>query len=120
MSDRTTPTTLMYRNLIAQAAATGHPLPAIAFIALGGSDAPYSPDTDIALGDEFYRLEASTTVSGCVLTVRANLGGRQLPDRAFTEIGVFTTDNTLAGRRVVKPIELESFSEIDIEVTFEF
>lgn len=120
MTDRLTPTTQAYRNRIAQAAATGSELPAIAFIALGSSTTPYSPDTDTALGDEFYRLEAGVTLQGTELTAKANLAGLQLPDRAFSEIGVFTTDNTLAGRRVVKPIELESFSEIDIEVTFEF
>lgn len=113
-------TTHTYRALVARVAATGGEMPAINMIAFGSGDAPYSPEADIGLKAELIRLPAQAEPDGPVLTVRATLSGAHVTSQTIREIGALTADGTLVGRRVLKPLELEPFAELDIEMTFEY
>lgn len=114
------PSTHAYRSQVAHAAAGGLALPAISLIAFGSGDSPYSPETDTALDAEILRLPAQAEAEGPVLTVRATLVGTYIGDQVVREIGAFTSDGTLVGRRTIKPLELEPFAEFDVEMTFEY
>lgn len=113
-------TTHAYRSVIAQAAATGGAVPAINVIAIGSGTQPYSPEADTALAAELLRLPASAEPDGPVVTVRTTLSGAHVGDHVVREIGVFTDSGVLVARRTIKPLELELFAELDIEMTFEY
>lgn len=113
-------TTHVYRARVAQVAASGGDMPAINLIAFGSGDAAYSPEADTGLQFELVRLPAHAETEGPVLTVQVTLSGTQVAGKTIREIGVFAADGTLACRRVIKPLELEAFAELDIEMTFEY
>ena len=115
-----TPLTTAYRHALAVAAATGGAISAAAFMAFGTGSKAYSPDTDTALDAEFARIPLASVVTGPELVASASLTGTLLGDRAVREIGIFTASGVLMGRKVIRPIELEPFGLIDIEITFEY
>ena len=115
-----TPTTLAYRHQVAVSAATGAAISKAAWMAFGSGSKAYSPDEDVALVAEFARVPVTCNVVGAVLTVWGNMGGILAADNVLREFGVFTESGVLMGRRVVKPKEFESTSEIELDLDFEY
>ena len=115
------PTTIAYRSAVARSAATGEAISPAAWMAVGDGTAPYSPDADAGLAAEITRVPAQATADGPVMRVRATITGALLPaGRRVTEFGVITAAGVLIGRRVIKPVELEAFGELDLEIEFEY
>lgn len=120
MSLQLTPTTIAYRTAVATAAAGGPPLAPLAFMAFGQDGTPYDPDSDQTLHDEFVRVPLSCTVQGATVVARAVLTGAQAGARVVREAGVFTSADVLVGRRALAPKELESETEMEVEIHFEY
>lgn len=120
MSYQLTPTTIAYRSAVATAAAGGAPISPIAFMAFGALDAPYNPDTDTEVPGEFKRLPVTLSAQGPNVVARAVLTGADAGLNVVRGAGVFTSDGTLVGRRVLAPKELETEAELEIEITFEY
>lgn len=115
------PVTVAYRSAVALSAATGNAISPAIWMAVGGGSSPYSPDTDVALDAEIVRVAAVAEAHGPVMRVRATVTGALLPEGvSITEFGVLTESGVLIGRRVIKPVELEEFGELDLEIEFEY
>lgn len=112
--------TTAHRQSVALAVAKGGAMPRAAWLAFGGSERPYDPANDKALGAEFLRVTAICTVAGPRLTVSGVLTGAAAGSNIVREVGVFADDGTLMGRRVFRPKELEPETEIEFELIFEY
>lgn len=115
-----TPTTNAYRHKIALAAANGGNLPETKYMAFGSGSTPYDPANDTALESEWHRVEVVNIVSGALLTVTGVLQGGNAGVNILREIGVFDSENTLMGRKIVAPKEFEPEGEFEAEITFEY
>ena len=120
MSLQLTPTTIAYRSAVASAAAGGAPIAPLAFMAFGQDGMPYNPDTDTALHAEFVRVPISCTIQGATVVARGVLTGAQTGNRVVREAGVFTSNGVLVGRRALAQKELESETEMEVEIHFEY
>lgn len=109
-----------YRHQVALAAAAGTAIPKTAWMAFGRSDRPYAPETDVALGDEFVRVPVTTQVDGPTLIASGVLTGEAAGGNTLREVGVFTADGTLMGRRVLAPKSFEPDTEFEVELVFEY
>jgi len=115
-----TPVALSYRHQVALSAASGAAISPAAFMAFGASDKAYSPDEDTALYAEFIRVPVTTKVVGPELTVSGVLTGAQAGSNVLREVAVFTAAGVLMGRRVMKPKEFESSTELEVDIVFEY
>lgn len=113
-------TTVAYRSHLAAMAAAGGALSPIAYLAFGTGTRAYSPDEDVALEAEVLRLSASTTVTGPEAAVVATLPGSAISGERITEVAAITASGVLVARKVIAPIELESYGEMDFEIVFEY
>lgn len=113
-------TTVAYRSHLAAIAATGGELSRIAYLAFGTGSRPYSPDEDLDLQREVARLPASAHFQGPEVKASATLPGTAIAGQAITELGAFTASGVLVARKVIAPIELEHYGEMDIEIVFEY
>lgn len=113
-------TTVAYRSHLAAMAASGGELSPIASMAFGTGTRAYSPDEDTALEAEVLRLPASTRVAGPEVTAAATLPGTAIGGQRITEVAAFTASGVLVARKVIAPIELESYGEMDFEIVFEY
>lgn len=113
-------TTVAYRSHLAATAAAGGDLSPIAFLAFGLGTRPYSPDEDVALQDEAVRLPATSIATGPEVSATATLPGTAITGLAITEVGAFTASGVLVARKVIAPIELEPYGEMDFEIVFEY
>lgn len=120
MSTNTIAATIAYRSAVALAVAGVAPQPTAAYVAFGSGDRPYSPDTDVDLEAEFHRVIAEAIPSGPTLTVRGTLAGAAAGTNVLREIGVFASDGTLMGRRVVAAKEFEPETEFEVDLVFEY
>lgn len=120
MPTNTIAATIAYRSAVALAVAGAAPQPTAAYVAFGSGDRPYSPDTDEALQAEFHRVLAEASASGPALTVRGTLAGSAAGSHVLREVGVFASDGTLMGRRVVAPKEFEPETEFEVDLVFEY
>ena len=111
--------TYAYRRKVALAAASGHSISKISYLAFGSGDRPYALD-DTRLQSEFKRVSASTVVSGVELLATATLKGRDVGSHTLREVGGFTADGTLVGRRIIAPKQFEPETEMDFELTFQY
>jgi hypothetical protein len=119
MSTTAIAATNAYRQMIAQAAATGGAVSPIAFVAFGTGETPYTVD-DIALNAEFLRIAASVSRNGVIVTAAATITGAQVGSRVLREVGAFTASGILVGRRIVAPKEFEPDTDFDIEIDFQY
>jgi hypothetical protein len=119
MSTTAIAATEVYRQKVAQAAATGGALSPLATIAFGTGQAPYDI-AQTALQAEFARVAAGVTHSGLLVKATATLTGATVGTRVLREVGAFTQDGTLVGRRVVAPKEFDGDTEMDFEITFQY
>lgn len=112
-------TTYAYRQKVAKAAANGTAISKIAYMAFGTGSRAYTLD-DTSLEREFKRVAVSTHVTGVQLIATATLKGQEVGAHVLREVGVFTADGTLVGRRVIAPKEFEPETEMDFEITFQY
>lgn len=112
-------TTYAYRRKVALAAANGSAISKITYLAFGSGDKPYALD-DTGLQNEFKRVSASASVDDVELLATGTLTGVDAGNHTLREIGVFTADGTLVGRRVVAPKQFEPETEMDFELTFQY
>lgn len=120
MPTNTVAATIAYRSAVALAVAGVAPQPTAAYVAFGSGDRPYSPDTDTDMQAEFHRVIAEASASGPTLTVRGTLLGSAAGSHVLREVGVFASDGTLMGRRVVAPKEFEPETEFEVDLVFEY
>lgn len=113
-------TTVAYRSHLAATAAAGGELSPIAYIAFGTGTRGYSPDEDAALQSEVVRLPATVVAVGPEATASVTLPGTAIAGLAITEVGAFTASGVLVARKTIAPIELESYGEMDFDITFEY
>lgn len=111
--------TYAYRRKVALAAANGTAISKIAYLAFGSGDRSYTLD-DTRLQSEFKRVAATTVVSGVELLATATLKGTEAGSHTLREVGAFTADGTLVGRRVISPKQFEPETEMDFELTFQY
>lgn len=111
--------TYAYRRKVALAAANGTAISKITHLAFGSGDRGYTLD-DTRLQNEFKRVAASASVNGVELLAAGTLKGVDVGSNTLREIGVFTADGTLVGRRVVTPKQFEPETEMDFELTFQY
>lgn len=111
--------TYAYRRKVSLAAANGTAISKIAFLAFGSGDKPYSLD-DTRLDKEFKRVDATVSVQGVELLATGSLKGLDVGSRTLCEVGVFTADGVLVGRRVLAPKQFEPETEMDFELTFQY
>lgn len=119
MSTTAIAATTAYRHQVALRAANGGALPAAAWIAFGTGARPYTLD-DTALEAEFFRVPANNSVAGVQMTVAGVLTGIDAGAHVLREVGVFSADGTLMGRRVLTPKELEPETQLEIELVFQY
>lgn len=119
MSTTAIAATVAYRSRIANAAAAGSAVPRASHIAFGSGNRPYTVD-DVTMQSEFARLPATATASGPLLTVKAVLPGATVGDRTLQEVGVFASDGTLMGRKVITPKQFEIETQMEFELHFQY
>lgn len=111
--------TYAYRRKVATAAANGTVISKIAYLAFGSGDRAYTLD-DTRLEREFKRVAANTSVKGVELLATGTLTGIAAGNKTLKEVGAFTADGTLVGRRVISPKQFEPETEMDFELTFQY
>lgn len=111
--------TTAYRSHIALAAAQGGPMPHAAFMAFGAGASPYQI-SDTQLEDEWHRVATINLSDGPLLTVTGLLSGVDAGSNVLREVGVFTQDGVLMGRRVLTAKELEPETRLEFEITFQY
>lgn len=119
MSTTAIAATKTYRHKVALSAATGAALPKAAWVAFGAGARPYTLD-DVELESEFCRVPADNRVAGVQMTVAGVLTGVAAGAHVLREVGVFSADGTLMGRRVFTPKELEPETQLEIELVFQY
>lgn len=119
MSTTAIAATNAYRHKVALTAAAGGALPKAAWVAFGAGARPYTLD-DIAMEAEFFRVSSNNSVDGVQLTVAGVLTGIDAGAHVLREVGVFSADGTLMGRRVLTPKELEPETQLEIELVFQY
>lgn len=119
MSTTAIAATNAYRARIALAAATGAAIPRASHLAFGTGARAYTVD-DTDMDAEFARLDATATTVGPTLTVSAVLLGPTVADRTLREVGVFASDGTLMGRKVITPKQFEPETQMEFALNFEY
>lgn len=108
-----------YRSRVALAAAEGGLMPRAAFMAFGAGSSPYQI-SDTGLEAEWLRVPVINTTDGPLLTVSGLLSGGDAGSNVLREVGVFTDDGVLMGRRVLSAKELEPETRLEFEITFQY
>jgi hypothetical protein len=105
------PATPLFRSKVAAAVASGTPAPRIVEIAYGRSgDATEEP----TLIDEWNRFLLDEVVAdGVVLMAAHTLTGEMAAGEVTREVALIDDAGDVAGRRVVAPKGLDSFSRLD-------